>query len=52
MRDKILEVVKFAEDKLQKAALTKQDINEIDKKLDKVVAQAEMQKKYFKRLGL
>lgn len=52
MNDKIIEAIKFVEDKLQKTALTKRDIVEIDEQLDKVVAQVENKKKYFKRLGI
>lgn len=50
-KDKVVEAINFVEDKLQKTALTKQDIKEIDDRLEQVVAQVEMKKKYFKRLG-
>ena len=51
-KKQIVEAVDFLEDKLQKTALTKQDIREMENKLEKVVAQVESNKQYFKRLGI
>ncbi len=48
----VTETVEFFEDKLSKVALSKNDLQQMEEKLDWVVAQIETEKKYFKRLGI
>ncbi len=48
----VTETVEFLEDKLCKVALSKNDLQQMEEKLDWVVAQIEVEKKYFKRLGI
>ena len=48
----VTETVEFFEDKLSKVALSNKDLQQMEEKLDWVVAQIETEKKYFKRLGI